>query len=312
MAPSTLPQLDTSNMLPTIDATSPPISGASSPRTIAERRHSRSPLSIDLNNIPALQQPSPPSNTLLITQLTDPLIFHPASLATIRQHVVDLSQNTLFSFSPLKSLRRIIVTFYSTEAAIAVRQELDGKAFLHDVRARCYFGHETRIDEETKYLQKPDAGKLFFISPPPSPPIGWESKEEDAPNTQTHAEDLADALAKLGGRLTAIDTDVKMDDGDSPVEPSPAAQLTREELIALKQNNSAQGRSPGTGRSRSSTLIFDPHQHSINKKGDSPNLPAVMLEDTSVVDQEAEPTLDSGKTIIAHTSRPPVELMDQS
>jgi hypothetical protein len=39
--------------------------------------------------------------------------------------------------------------------------------------------------------------KNFLISPPGSPPAGWEQIVEDSPNTKTLADDLSHALEKL-------------------------------------------------------------------------------------------------------------------
>lgn len=281
---------------------SPPLSASSSPGGLSKKR-SRSPLSIDLTSLPGLTSPAPPSNTLLITKLTDPKIFHPASLATIRQHIDSIA--ALNSFSPLKSMARIIVSFHSEQDCIKVRQEIDATAFTPSVICKCYFGEPTPIDKETKYLERPDAGKLFFISPPPSPPVGWESKPEDPPNKEVHAEDLAAKLSKLTGKL---------DSEDSPLDVNGNTQVTADELAKLKspthrRNLSAvsDDHSPIDGtpriRSRSSTLIYDPKAH-----GDSPHLPAVTLEteDDSDVELDTE-----ARGPMAHTSRPPVELMEQ-
>jgi hypothetical protein len=60
--------------------------------------------------------------------------------------------------------------------------------------------------------------------------------------------------------------------------------------------------SPMKVRSRSSTLIYDPKAH-----GDSPGLPAVMVE----AEEDSDVELDSGKVGLKHTARPPVELMEE-
>ncbi|KAH0829475.1 hypothetical protein AYO21_07621 [Fonsecaea monophora] len=289
---------------------SPPASTASSPRPSLSAKRSRSPLSIDLSSLPPLSQPAPPSNTLLITRLDDPKIFHPASLATIRQHISDIAP--LNSFSPLKSMHRIICSFYDVDAAIAVRQVIDGSAIMGDTVAKCYFGEPTPIGDEKKYLDRPDAGRLFFISPPPSPPVGWEMKEEDPPNTHVHAEDLASKLEKLNGKLTSAPTNAA---DDSASEDDAKVQYTAEGLRRLKASRApavsgvsadtspTADASPKKHRSRSSTLIYDPKAH-----GDSPALPAVMLEAEDESDVELEAEIPS-KKIMASTARPPVELM---
>lgn len=251
--------------------------------------------------MPPLSQPSPPSNTLLITNLESLTLFHPASLATIRQHIQDIA--SIYTFSPLKSLRRVIVTFYTTESAILVRQELDGAQLMGE-RARVYFGEPVPIDQEPKYLDKPDAGKLFFISPPPSPPMGWEMKNEDPPNKQVVAEDLADALAKLNGKMSSVadETAEVVASPLSPTAPSPTE---------IRANNNAIGKGGRTSgrRTRSgSTVIYDPEVH-----GDSPALPAVILEDTSLEEgpgDHKDVHAEGGGRIMRHTSRPPLELIE--
>jgi hypothetical protein len=47
------------------------------------------------------------------------------------------------------------------------------------------------------YLQPPVSNKNFLISPPGSPPVGWESMREDPPNATPLADDLMEALQML-------------------------------------------------------------------------------------------------------------------
>jgi len=139
-------------------------------------------------------------------------------------------------------------------------------------------------------------------------------KHEDPPNKEVHAEDLAEQLAKLSGKMGAT-----VDDTDQEI-PDTGATYTREQMqeikavkpmIAIPESNSGSEpksaeSSVGKTRSRSSTVIYDPGTH-----GDSPALPAVKVEDYTMEDGDVK--LDSeAKKITAHTSRPPVELMDES
>lgn len=161
---------------------------------------------------------------------------------------------------------------------MAIRKAWDNEAILGD-RVRIYFGQPTPVENKAEHLALPDAGKLFFISPPPSPPQGWEMRLEDAPNKLVHADDLADALAKLNNRK-------ELPVFDSPISPVDGATATT-----------------GPTRSRSSTLVFRPDDH-----GCSPDLPAVFVEDMTDEPETMSP-LESTKPIMAHTARPPVELM---
>lgn len=286
------------------ESASPPHSLPSSPSFHASHSSSRPSLSIDLSNIPPLSQPTPPSNTLLITDLNDLILFQPSSLEAIRNQITVVAR--LNSFSPLPSFRRIVCSFHSDDDAVAVRKQLEGTRLLNrNVRPRIYFGEPTPVlsEEELhrpkRHLEAPQLGKLFFISPPPSPPHGWTMRNEDPPNKEVHASDLANALAMLNT--------------DQP-EPAPVDPATP---VSISSDNRT-GSWPLAGsqqRSRSSTVIFNPEDH-----GHSPNLPAVMVEDVSLADLEDEdgdvdmdsdmsPIEMSLKKMPPKTSRPPVELM---
>lgn len=56
---------------------------------------------------------------------------------------------------------------------------------------------EIERDPAEHYLRPPELEKNFLISPPGSPPIGWEQVREDPPNVTPLAEDLINALRKL-------------------------------------------------------------------------------------------------------------------
>jgi hypothetical protein len=258
--------------------TSPRASRASSTSTVSSRRSQRS-LTLDLSNLPPLSQPTPPSNTLLFTNLSDKQIFAADNLQTIRDLISQVAP--IHTWSPLKSFARIVVSFLTEEEAIRVREVWNNEAILGH-RVKVYFGQHTPVLPRDEHLALPDAGKLFFISPPPSPPHGWEMKLEDAPNKQVHAEDLAEALAKLHHHR---DAHAALDTPISPDGASPRSFPTR---------------------SRSSTLIYQPDDH-----GSSPNLPAISVEDMTDEPMSYSP-IDEPKTLKTHTARPPVELMHQA
>ncbi|KAK0634980.1 Calcipressin-domain-containing protein [Bombardia bombarda] len=268
----------------------------SSPPTRSSSTRSRSSkvssLTLDLSNLPPLDQPTPPSNTLIFTNLLSLDIFQPDNLQTIRDLVAQIAP--IHAWAPLKSFRRIIVSFFDEDAAIAVRSVWDGEAILGEW-CRVYFGQPTPISAQDVHLALPDAGKLFFISPPPSPPHGWEMKLEDAPNKMVHADDLAEALARL-----------RHHNNNGPNAP------------AYSPASPAESKAPTDGgygskqRSRSSTLIFQPQPQQNGVA--SPNLPCVTVDDmTDDFDEPlvvaASPVFAEPKSIMAHTSRPPVELM---
>jgi hypothetical protein len=241
----------------------------------------------------------------LITDLHDLILFQPPSLDEIRAIITAVVP--LNSFSPLPSMRRIVCSFHNTEDAITIRKMLDGNRLLdRNVRPRIYFGEPTAILDggRPKLLEAPQVGKLFFISPPPSPPHGWVMRNEDPPNKEVHATDLAHALSMLKTDQTQ----------NAPVESFGVDPATPVSITSDKRTPSW----PMAGsqqRSRSSTIIYHPEDH-----GDSPNLPAVMVEDMTLsvedVDMDMEMDTDmspiemSLKKMPPKTSRPPVELME--
>lgn len=106
-------------------------------------------------------------------------------------------------------------------------------------------------------------------------------RNEGPPNKEVHAEDLASALAGLKQRPDAVADESSFQRGKEE-----AAERVR-------------------GRSGSSTMTV--YQPEVN--GGSPGLPAVIVEDTTG-SGDVSP-VDGGK-ILAHTARPPVELMQDS
>lgn len=176
-----------------------------------------------------------------------------------------------------------------------MRKALDREYFFN-ARIRVYFGEPTKIEElektkEERQLRVPKANKQFFISPPPSPPHGWQSKEEDPPNKDVHADDLSDALHRLERRA------------EPGAPPSPTSPVERGDKLEPRQRSG-------------STIVFDPQD-----QGHSPDLPAIAVQDTTCSPGDLTPSREdedqemmehggSGSTkILAHTSRPPVELM---
>lgn len=301
--------LSRSSSSSSLASSAPSVASSSSLRS---RRSSN--LTLDLSNLQTSSSTSAsapvPTNTLLFTNLMHADIFRPDNLETIRDLVSQSA--TIHSWAPLKSFRRIVASFYSAEDAARVRAVWEGERIL-GAACQVYYGRQTPLDNAAnaaaKNLALPDAGKLFFISPPPSPPHDWEMRLEGAPNKQVHAEDLADALAKLRHQADE-EVDTKM-----------------QEDLAMRSPESENGSSPTktqaqpqrTGRSRSSTLvIYQPAEHSTHS-----DLPAIAVEDMTDANTDEElnsatwkasssSPLTAEKPIMAHTARPPVELMQDA
>ncbi|CRK23193.1 hypothetical protein BN1723_002951, partial [Verticillium longisporum] len=81
---------------------SPPTRPLSSRRSTASSKG----LSLDLSSLPPLTQPTPPSNTLLLTNLDDLAIFRPDNLQTIRDLIAQTA--AIHSWAPLKSIAMLL------------------------------------------------------------------------------------------------------------------------------------------------------------------------------------------------------------
>ncbi len=115
-------------------------------------------------------------------------------------------------------------------------------------------------------------------------------RNEEPPNKDVYAEDLAAALANLHARYE-----------EQPLSPADESMDERKGDGVGREGK----RVPSNGRQRSgsTTVVYHPRDH-----GDSPNLPAVMVEDTT--EEEAEVSPLEGPVGMTKTARPPVELME--
>lgn len=97
------------------------------------------------------------------------------------------------TFQWLKSFRRLRVNYESAIAAANARVQLHQYKFNNKSTISCYFAQPV-TPVSNKNLQLPAPVKQFLISPPASPPAGWEPREENEPLVN---HDLLAAIANL-------------------------------------------------------------------------------------------------------------------
>ncbi|KAK0084674.1 hypothetical protein PV325_006584 [Microctonus aethiopoides] len=130
--------------------------------------------------------------SVIVTNL-DPRVFKCEKLkADIEKIFKQFGEDATFQY--FKSFRRMRVNYTSPSGAAHARIQLH-QSHVGETDINCYFAQPvTPIDIEDRYLQPPALTKQFLISPPASPPVGWEPQEEGGPLVN---HDLLAAIANL-------------------------------------------------------------------------------------------------------------------
>jgi Calcipressin. len=134
------------------------------------------------------EAPSKPS-ALIVRNLPDNLFTDDDIKKNFESLFVNFG-TTYFTFLP--GFRRVIVKFVNGSAASDAKNSLHEKEFEACV-LKVFFKEEAKQLGEP-FLKLPKAEKLFLISPPASPPVGWEQIQEDPPVVNY---ELLSAVAKL-------------------------------------------------------------------------------------------------------------------
>uniref|UniRef100_A0A0B6Z155 Calcipressin n=1 Tax=Arion vulgaris TaxID=1028688 RepID=A0A0B6Z155_9EUPU len=129
-------------------------------------------------------------SALIITNI-DPIVFiDPGAQATFEHVFRDLDKDVSFIY--LKNFKRARLQFSSTDYAAIARIRYDG-VMVCGQSIRCYF-IQPRAAMDNAFLRPPQPKRMFLISPPSSPPVGWESVPEAEPVINF---DLLHAIARL-------------------------------------------------------------------------------------------------------------------
>ncbi|WFD30886.1 hypothetical protein MSPP1_001910 [Malassezia sp. CBS 17886] len=171
------------------------------------------------------------SNTLMLANL--PLAFFQSEMLVQMLQDVLNSYGSVVEWTPLPAFGRGCVVFETADEAAAVKHALDRVLLPYEGDAldeaahngdvqraapssdsdvlRVYFHTPTALEllpsgdyivSRTQHfaeqrLAPPKPEREFLISPPGSPPVGWEPREEEGPNAVALAADLVDALQRL-------------------------------------------------------------------------------------------------------------------
>ncbi|KAI5107080.1 calcipressin-1a isoform X2 [Silurus meridionalis] len=127
----------------------------------------------------------------LIASLEDLDMFNrPEARASFEELFRAFDAEVTFQF--FKSFRRVRINFSNALAAAEARARLH-KSDFNGSEIRLYFAQSVHIGSARLEPPKPD--KQFLLSPPPSPPVGWEQAQDPTPVINY---DLLCAIARLG------------------------------------------------------------------------------------------------------------------
>ncbi|KAJ7031090.1 Calcipressin [Mycena alexandri] len=168
------------------------------------------------------------TNTLAVTSLPKEF-FQPLLLDVLRDHFTTFGH--INRWVPLPGFGRIIIVYTREDDAETAKIHSDPIVLeqTHDrsqIILRVYRADPnpllpTESDDlvpEANYLRPPAIEKNFLISPPGSPPVGWEPIKEEPPNATPLADDLMAALRKLQVNERSSGPEVLIEqDGESGV-----------------------------------------------------------------------------------------------
>lgn len=129
--------------------------------------------------------------SIIVTNIHSEVFASPELKQEMENLFRTFSENATFQW--LRSFRRLRVNYDNAIAAANARIKLHQYEFNKKTIITCYFAQPV-TPVSNKNLQPPAPVKQFLISPPASPPAGWEPREENEPLVN---HDLLAALASL-------------------------------------------------------------------------------------------------------------------
>ncbi|KAG7167495.1 sarah-like [Homarus americanus] len=135
-----------------------------------------------------------PPTSIIVTNLLAQTFDEPEERAIFQSLFHDVDETATFQY--FKSFKRVRVNFASAAQAAAARNKLHLTEFRGEI-IKCYFTQPIILGSNREggpHLQPPKREKQFLISPPASPPVGWEPIEEAEPLVNY---DLIAAVANL-------------------------------------------------------------------------------------------------------------------
>jgi hypothetical protein len=128
---------------------------------------------------------------LIVTSLPSELFSNLDIKSKFERMFTEIDESCKFFY--FRIFKRCMIQFENPISAILARFELDDKLFLND-SLRIFLTKPIKLKNTRPFLEPPQNEKTFLISPPSSPPVGWQQELEDPPVINF---DLLAALSKI-------------------------------------------------------------------------------------------------------------------
>ncbi|KAG5684212.1 hypothetical protein PVAND_013451 [Polypedilum vanderplanki] len=139
--------------------------------------------------------------SLVVSNINSEVFSSPELKEEIENLFREFSEEITFQY--FKSFHRLRVNFANSEPAAEACAKIHLREF-HNSVLKCHFIRPIILNKKSnKSLELPKPTKQFLISPPSSPPLGWEQIEESEP---IFNHELVAALSNLtsGGEIHEI------------------------------------------------------------------------------------------------------------
>jgi len=146
----------------------------------------------ELDNLNIRDEDEDPPKSLIVTNVDLSVFVDDLAKSEFESKFLVFEANAAFYY--IRTFRRVRIDFTNHLVASAAKNKLD-MGIVGNNTIHCYF---IKVygpsDPEEAYLQPPPVEKQFLISPPCSPPVGWEQPREGNPVVDY---DLLAAMAQL-------------------------------------------------------------------------------------------------------------------
>eukprot|EP00088_Acartia_fossae_P051885 TRINITY_DN5838_c0_g2_i1.p1 TRINITY_DN5838_c0_g2~~TRINITY_DN5838_c0_g2_i1.p1 ORF type:complete len:243 (+),score=52.66 TRINITY_DN5838_c0_g2_i1:49-777(+) len=133
---------------------------------------------LQLDQMQEEEEEETPPKSLIVTNVDISVFIDEQAKLEFESKFRAYDQSVTFYY--FRTFRRVRVDFMSNTNASLAKSACD-LARIGESTINCYFIRVFAPDPEEEFLQPPPMEKQFLISPPCSPPVGWEQPREGNP-----------------------------------------------------------------------------------------------------------------------------------